>query len=177
MRIERIEEFRIHAEVKQAIRELFKLSFPDYPKDQIYFKQIPDFRYLCWQDQILVGHMAIEHRLISLDNKLAKIFGVVDLCVAPAFQRQHIASELLKELESLAMDNEIDFIVLLAKNHELYKNNGFETHNNICRWLIIHESQSFGIARRRVDNSLMVKVIGDRAQWQSGQVDFLGPIF
>ena len=176
MEIKRIEEFAVDQKTSLKIEALLRDAFPDYPSGRIYFKQIPDFRYLVWEQQKLVGHMAVEYRLINVDGQVVPIFGVVDLCVANAFQHNNIASNLLSELAELGKKNAVEFIVLIAKDKELYRKNGFRSVKNTCKWLLINNHQTFGVGFRRIGDDLMIKGIGTM-EWKEGVVDFLGPIF
>lgn len=176
MTIKRQEEFRISPDDHKAIERLLALCFSDYPKDRSYYKQAPDFRFLVWEDQQLIGHMAVEHRMINVAGSLAKIFGVVDLCVEQAFRGHKIASQLLQKLEKLGKRHQIDFILLTASEHQLYKKNGFFLVNNTFRWLILHEHQTLGVGSRRFKDSVMVKSLG-KMEWEEGLVDLLGHVF
>lgn len=176
MQIQRLEEFQIEQSLQQQIGDLLGECFSDYPEDRSYFRQLPDFRYLAWMDQQLVAHLAVEHRIINNDDQLLRIFGIIDLCVAPAFQHQKLATKMLRLLEQLARDHRIDFLVLVAKDHEFYTLNGFQVVDNRCRWLMIHDDQTFGITSRSLHRSLLVKATGEK-QWRPGITDFLGHIF
>jgi len=166
MTIKRQEEFSISPDDHKAIERLLALCFSDYPKDRSYYKQAPDFRFLVWEDQQLIGHMAVEHRMINVAGSLAKIFGVVDLCVDQAFQGHKIASQLLQNLEKLGKQHQIDFVLLTAS----------DLVNNPFRWLILHEHQTLGVGSRRFKDSVMVKSLG-KMEWEEGLVDLLGHVF
>ena len=101
MRVERLEEFQIEPSVHQAIGTLLRHAFPEYPDGRSFLKQIPDFRFLVWEDTQLIAHAAVEHRLICNDECPLRIFGIADLCVDSGFQHQRIATRLLLELETL----------------------------------------------------------------------------
>lgn len=176
IQIERIEEFLIKPDVQEQIHNLLKKCFSEYPGNRTYYKQLPDFRYLVWHEQQLIGHLAVEHRVMNNGNEVARIFGVVDICVDEDFQSQKTATTLLDELTILGQQNSIDFIVLFADQHDLYFNNGFQLVHNICRWLIINEHQTFGVGHRRIEDCLMVKPIGEKV-WTKGVADFLGAVF
>ncbi|HMO39567.1 MAG TPA: GNAT family N-acetyltransferase [Saprospiraceae bacterium] len=176
MKLQRIEEFLLSPEAHAGIQVLLQNNFPGYPEGQTFFKQLPDFRYLLWQGEILVAHMAVEHRLINNDGQLLRIFGVADLCVATDFQRQKIGSQLLRELEVLGLAHSIDFLVLQAKDQDLYQKNGFQPATNLCQWLLISHQQTLGVARRRLAQSLMIKPLSDKV-WRQGLTDFLGHVF
>lgn len=175
LRLERVEEFAIGPSQQLGIKRLLKTAFPGYP-DRTFYRQLPDFRYLGYQNDQLMAHMAIEHRLLQNAGQLYQIFGVIDLCVDPHFQRLRIASYLLEQLTLLGQSHQIDFLVLLASQHQLYLDNGFQLVSNPCVWMMISNEQSMGLTRRSVKHSLMVKPIGGQV-WNEGLVDFLGPIF
>ncbi|MCB0580597.1 MAG: GNAT family N-acetyltransferase [Phaeodactylibacter sp.] len=176
MKLQHLQEYEIDEATEQAIAGLLGDCFPEYPNGRIYYKQLPDFRFLCWEDGALIAHMAVEHRMIGNDGQPCRIFGVVDLCVAEAFQHRRLASRLLSELTILGLRHRVDFLLLMAKDHSLYLSNGFRLATNTCQWLMISEHQTLGIAHRRVKSSLMVKPLGKK-EWRPGLVDFLGHVF
>lgn len=173
--LERLEEFALTESHQYDIQELLQSAFPGYP-DRTFYRQLPDFRYLGYQNEQLMAHMAVEHRLLYNAGHLCKVFGVIDLCVDPLFQRRRVASHLLSRLTDLGRSHGIEFLVLLAGQHQLYLDNGFQLVSNPCVWMMITGDQSLGLTRRSVQHSLMVKPLGER-QWKEGLVDFLGSIF
>lgn len=176
MKIQRVEEFLLSPEQRKAITKLLQECFPEYPPNQTYYKQLPDFRFLANDGKKLIAHMAVEHRLINNGDRLVRILGVADLCVAAAYQHQKIASQLLNQLKTLGQKNGVDFILLIAKDHDLYLSNGFQLVPNSCRWVIINKNKTFGIVQRKLERSLMVKPLGQK-KWETGQVDLMGHIF
>ena len=176
MKIQRIEEFKINRKQHLEISQLLKLCFSSYPANQSFYKQFPSFRFLVFEEKELIAHLAIIHRLIKIGEESASIFGVSDLCVHPDFQHKKIASVLLEELETLGKKHKIDFITLIAQEQKIYKKNGFQSVNNNCRWLIINEVQSLGLAQRNLDNALMIKPL-TKKNWRDGIVDFQGCLF
>lgn len=176
MKIQRIEEFKINKKQHLEISELLKLCFSSYPSNQSFYKQFPSFRFLVFEEKKLIAHLAIIHRLIKVGEDSAVIFGVSDLCVHPDFQHKKIASILLEKLENLGTKHKIDFITLIAQEQSFYKKNGFQAINNNCRWLIINETQSLGLAQRNLENALMIKPL-TKKNWGDGMVDFQGCLF
>lgn len=176
MTIKRIEEFKITKNQHIQISELLKECFSAYPDNRSFYKQLPSFRYLIFNEKTLIAHLAIIHRMIKVGEKNFIIFGVSDLCVHPDFQHKKIASKLLSELETLGKKHKIDFIVLVAQDADFYKKNKYITKNNDCRWLIINEIQSLGLAQRNLGSALMIKSLGEN-KWNNGMVDFLGSLF
>lgn len=174
--IQQIQEHEITEKQHQAIQALLQQAFPSYPKNRSYFHQIPSFRYLVWHNDELIAHLGVNHRVISLNNELASIFGVMDLCVKTDFQSNKIAARLITRLEKLSHKSNIDFLVLVAEQHDFYLNNGFKLVKNTARWLMVHQRASFGIAQRKLDDCLMIKSINGKS-WEKGTVDFLGAMF
>ena len=176
MKLERKEEFTLDQYTQIAIQKLFAICFSGYPSDRIYFKQLPCFRYLCWEDDELIAHMAVDHRIINNENQHLRIFGIVDLCVHPAHQHKRIASKLLRELENLGQLSGIDFLLLTASDAGFYESNGFETVHNSCKWLLTVDHQSLGVIDRTLEDGLMIKPLTSK-KWKEGTLDFLGNIF
>jgi len=176
MTILRIEEFQISNDQHQAIQHLLAECFEGYPADRSYFKQLPSFRFLTYDNDQLIGHLAVEHRMISVADQPATIFGVVDICVHPDFRHQQIASTLLDKLEKLGRKHQINFVLLTATDHQLYTNLGYNVCSHPCRWLLIRDHKTMGVHHRRLDNSLLVKSLGEQI-WPAGVVDFLGEVF
>ncbi|MEL7121426.1 MAG: GNAT family N-acetyltransferase [Bacteroidota bacterium] len=176
IKVERIEEFFIDQTLHTEISQLLLESFSTYPEGLSYYKQIPDFRYLGWFNKQLIAHLAVDHRLMSLNGDPIKVFGVADLCVTNDYQQRGIASHLLERLTKLGRECQLDFIVLMAKEHQLYLDNDFKLVENDCQWMMMNEYRSLGIVHRRINFSMMVKKLGDKS-WEKGFVDFLGHIF
>jgi len=176
MKLQHLHEYEIDELLEAAIAGLLGECFPEYPKGRIYYKQMPDFRFLCWENEALVAHMAVEHRIVNNEGQLLRIFGITDLCVAEPFQHRRLASRLISELAILGLRCRVDFLLLMAKDHSLYLSNGFKLVANSCQWLMISEHNSLGVTRRQVRSSLMVKALGKK-QWRPGLVDFLGHVF
>ena len=174
--IEKIEEYELSSHQHQLIKFLLQQAFPSYPTTKSFFNQLPNFRFLAWQKEQLIGQMGVAHRLITLNGSSYKIFGIIDICVDTAFQSKEIASTFLNQLENIAKSTEVDFLVLISKDHQLYLKNGFQLVENIGKWLIVHNRQTLGVAHRRLDDCLMIKSIQNK-RWEEGTVDFLGAIF
>lgn len=174
--IEQIEEYQISTFLHERISHLLQVCFPNYPTDKSYFNQIPNFRYLAWYDDKLIGHLGVVHRIISLNGVELRVFGIVDLCVDEDFQSMKIGSNILKQLESLAQISNIDFMILISEANSFYSEQGFLMVENSAKWLMLQNSQTFGIAHRRLSDCLMVKAIGTKP-WEEGTIDFLGSIF
>lgn len=175
MRIERIEECKLTEPVRAKIVALLKEGFGVYPEGRTFYKQLPGFRFLTWDEEELLGHLAAEYRIINVGGDLLPIFGVADLCVTPSRQQEKIATQMLGQLERLAGTSGVEFILLTGSEPNVYQGMGFQRIERSCRWLLMNNLTSLGVIRRSVNN-IMIKCLGDRP-WPDGEIDFLGHIF
>ncbi|WP_261342974.1 GNAT family N-acetyltransferase [Gimesia algae] len=150
--------------------------FPENSQARSYFKQLPHFRFLAYEDGILVGHMGIDHRMISVGKSVFSIFGVIDLCISSGYRRRGIASEILDQLSALAKAKGIDFLFLVADDHRLYEKNGFRLISTDLTWLKIDEHKNYGVETERIEKELMIKQTGKKV-WPDEPVDLLGYLF
>lgn len=177
VKILRLEESQIDPGLQALIGQLLGRSFPGYPEGRTYFMQLPSFRLLSvLEDGTIAGHLAVEHRMISVGGIPFRIFGIADLCVDPAFQTQKTGTGLLQALDSESRDAWVDFIVLVASRRDIYEENGFESVNNPCRYVSIRDHQTNGVVQESLGGDLMVKTLGSK-KWRDGLVDFMGTIF
>ncbi len=176
MTITQQEEYNISQKLAASVNGLLQTCFPGFPPDRNYFKSMPSFRLLAWKKKKLVGHLAVVFRIIKIGSTTARVFGISDVCVHPDHRSNNVGSILLEHLEGLCSGYHIDFLLLIAQDHGLYKKQGFRPVDNTCRWLLINDHQSLGIMHGQLDKSLMVKTTGS-LKWNGGLVDFLGGVF
>jgi GNAT superfamily N-acetyltransferase len=176
MPIKLVPEYKLSDDVRKLANRLLVASFPDYPLDRSYYKLLPQFRYLVWENENLIAHMGIEHRVITNTGIPARIFGLIDLCVASSYRSQKIATTLIQQIEELGKTNKIDFLILFADDARLYAENGYQRVANICRWLKVDEHQIIGVGEESLSDCMMVKQLGEQT-WQNGTVDLLGYLF
>lgn len=169
-------EYDIDPQLHNEITEIQNDCFPENSKERSYFKQLPHFRYLACEDEILIGHMGIDHRVISVGKSVFSIFGVIDLCISSRYRRIGIASEMLEQLSTLAKEKGIDFLFLVADDHRLYEKNGFQLISTDLTWLKIDEHKNYGVGIERIEKELMIKQTGKKV-WPDEPVDLLGYLF
>jgi ribosomal protein S18 acetylase RimI-like enzyme len=176
MEIIRLIEFDIEADNHNQITNLRNLCFPENKSNYSYYKQLPHFRYLAFDNNILIGYLGVDHRVISVGSSVFSIFGIIDLCVAPSHRGHGIATHLLTLLSELAEEKSIDFLFLVAEEKKLYIKNGFKVVSNYCSWLRIDEHKNYGVALEKIENELMIKQIGTKS-WINQPIDLLGYMF
>jgi GNAT superfamily N-acetyltransferase len=176
MLIEVVQEYKLSIDDHKIVNQLLVESFSAYPLDRSYYKLLPQFRYLVWKGDNLIAQMGIEHRVITNSGIPARIFGVIDLCVASSCRSQKIATTLLQQIEEEGRMSRIDFLVLFADDSRLYLENGYHRVANFCRWMKIDEHQTLGVVEGSLADCMMVKQLG-RQIWHNGIVDLLGYLF
>lgn len=171
-----INEYDLDEKEHGAINKLLNNCFSNYPRDRSHFRQIPSFRLIGKNDQGIQGHIAITYRWMQLGQTTIKVFGLSDICVAEAARDQKMATLMIEQIAALGRGKQIDFLVLIAWEPKVYESMGFTLVNNYCRWLLIQNDRSLGIAQRRIEDGLMVKPLGNKL-WSAETLDFLGTIF
>lgn len=175
MKIERVLESDINGLHSEKLQALLSECFPDFLSQRSYYKQLPHFRYLGWEQENLVAQMGVDHRVVSVDGKPFKILGVIDLCVAAPQRQKGFGRQMLEELEKLAKTS-VDFMVLFADDHRLYEKAGFARKSNTCKWVGIHEHQTGQVIQDSLADCLMIKEVGS-SKWPDGNVDLMGCLF
>ncbi|WP_044641539.1 GNAT family N-acetyltransferase [Risungbinella massiliensis] len=178
MKIQMVLEHEISNELTVNIQTLLAECFLDsYPK-RTYFKQIPHFRFLTFNEEnCLVGQVGLDYRVMNLNGNPVRVLGVIDLCVSQNFRSKGLGSLLLSEIEMFCEERNVDFLLLFAGNKSLYLRNGYKSVKNKCKWLKIDEKNqtTFGIGHKVMDE-LMMKEIG-QISWNEGDLDFLGYLY
>ncbi|WP_419962121.1 GNAT family N-acetyltransferase [Psychrobacillus sp. BM2] len=179
MKIKKVVECEIDNELSKDIQVLLSESFQDiYPNNRIYFKQVPHFRFLAFnEDKHLLAQVGLDYRVMNLSGKLIKVLGIIDLCVSRDSRTKGIASLLLLEIDKYCVEKNIDFLLLFADNKKLYLNNGYKSVKNKCKWLKIDNKNQtiLGIGYEEI-SELMIKKIGMN-EWDEGDLDFLGYLY
>ena len=176
VQIRRVDEFQIGAALRQEIAGMLERAFPGYPKGRNYYMQLPVFRFLATENGAIIGHLAVEHRMVNMGGVPVRVFGVSDLCVEDAFRGKRIGSLLIEKLEQEGIDSGVDFILLVASDKDFYRLNGYEQVKNPCRWVSIENHHTLELVQRSLAGDLMVKSLGSK-KWGEGLVDLLGTMF
>ena len=175
-----VNEFEIDLKTSKKLNILLKKCFPDTEfKDRDYFKQLPHYRILAMEGDHLIGQIAIDFRVMNLNNEALKIFGVIDLCVDPEFRGKEIGKKLMLEFESIAKKNpeRIDFLFLVTDRPEYYQEIGYEITTIKTTWLKIDQHINYGIGTEKItDATFMIKPNSDKV-WSDGKLDLLGYMY
>ncbi len=173
-------EFEIDTKTAKEINALLQSNFTDIEfEGRTYFKQLPHYRILATKDGQLVGQLGIDYRAMSLNGEGVKVFGVIDLCVAPHLHGQGIGTKLMLEFEAIAKQHphSIDFLFLVSDEPDYYKKLGYQETDITTTWLKIHQHKNYGLGTEHItDASFMIKPIGNK-KWTDGDLDLLGYMY
>ena len=177
LEIRKYSEFELTPDIQHQIALLLQKCFPETNyHGKHYLKQLPHYRLLAYEDEMLIGQVGIDYRIMRLNDQAIHVFGVVDLCVLEENRNHYIGSFLLEEVEKLAKNSNADFILLFSKVGNIYKKHDYKNVDNICTWLKIDEHKTIGIGDEFIKDEIMVKEISTK-KWESGNLDFLGYLY
>jgi len=176
MKIIKLNEYDIDNEAENDLQNLLIECFPDvYPLDRMYYKQMPHFRYLAYDEETLIAQVGLDYRAMNLNGSAIKVLGIIVLCVKKEYRGKNLASILLNKIDDFAKLHNVDFLLLFADTETVYLRNGFIRTKNICKWLKINEYETLGIGEEAIEE-LMVKKIGQK-EWEDGYLDLLGYLY
>lgn len=176
MEIIKINEYDIDIKLEKNILNLLAEGFPDYyTKDRIYYKQIPHFRYLAFDNDILIGQVGLDYRVMNLNGNVIKVLGIIDICIKKEYRGKGIGSKLLEIIGNFSIEHKLDFLLLFTDNAAFYNKNGFIKVKNICKWTKINEHKTLGIGEEEVQE-LMIKKTWNK-DWEDGYLDLLGYLY
>lgn len=179
MNIKMVYEYEINSKLRSDLQNLLVECFQDeYPKDRIYFKQLPHFRFIAIDDDNqIAGQVGLDYRVMNLNGKPIRVLGIIDLCVSRIKRKMGIGTLMLSKVNEFCENKSVDFLLLFADNKKLYLNAGFQSVNNECKWLKINnENQTTTGIGEEIFNELMVKELGE-IKWESGKLDLIGYLY
>ncbi|MGH4117469.1 GNAT family N-acetyltransferase [Clostridium sp.] len=176
MEITKINEYDIDVKSEKKILNLLQECFPDsYTSDRIYYKQIPHFRYLAFDKDILIGHVGLDYRVMNLNGVAIRVLGIVDICIKEEYRGNGLAAKLLQTIEGFSAAHSLDFLLLFTDIEPFYLKNDFISVNNTCKWTKIDEHKTLGIGEEII-KELMIKQTGNKV-WKNGYLDMLGYMY
>ena len=177
MRIEQHLEMTISESMDTELIELLQHAFPSIYPNRRYFKQLPHFRLIAYEDEQIIGQVGLDFRVMNMDGEPIHVLGIIDLCVRDEVRGRGVGRALMEKVIDLGEAYPVDFLLLFADRPDLYERVGFHKVSNTCTWLQIDdENQTIrGIGEASFDE-LMVRSVGDK-RWTEGKLDLLGYLY
>ncbi|WP_432798529.1 GNAT family N-acetyltransferase [Poriferisphaera sp. WC338] len=172
-----IQDHLLTEKMKLQLSALLEISFPGFFNGRVYYKQLPHFRLLACEEDVVIGQLGVDCRIINVGGVVLNILGVIDLCVVPEERGQGIATKLLEAAERIAVKSSQDFMILIADRHEIYERLGFERVQPAkAKWLAIEERASVRVIEDDLSDCFLAKSICG-GSWPAGKIDMLGYMF
>ena len=177
MKIEQHLEMTVSESMDKELTELLQHAFPSIYPNRRYFKQLPHFRLIAYEDERIIGQVGLDFRVMNMNGESIHVLGIIDLCVREEVRGRGVGRALMEEIIALGKEYSIDFLLLFADQPDLYERIGFHTVSNTCTWLQINDENQTtrGIGETSFDE-LMVRAVGDK-RWMEGKLDLLGYLY
>jgi len=160
--------------VRDELCPLLDEAFPGFFDGRTYVKQQPHFRIIMYAASEVVGHVALDYRVIRIGAEIVPICFVIDLCVRKHHRGQGLGSKILEEAEAQARQAATHFMVLMADLHDFYGHRGFlRIQGVLTKWLAIENRASHSLIEEDLSDQLMAKPL-TKFCWPGGPVDMLG---
>ncbi|MEN7547249.1 GNAT family N-acetyltransferase [Rapidithrix thailandica] len=177
MTIELIPEFQLDPSSKTQIANLLKACFPEEEfHGRTYFKQLPHYRLVMKEGELIVGQLGLDYRVMSLGGQPINVLGVIDVTILPELQGQGLGTKLMKALGGMVSkytDN-VDFILLIAEKHQFYENCGYTLVKQKVKWLTIEEHINYGLQENEFEDCIMIKQVGKKEWKENAELDMFG---
>lgn len=135
MNIQYLRDADVTDALDQKIRDLLSTCFVKNQDAEIFKRQrcyyeMPAHRYLLWQQDNLIGHIAVHDKKILIDDIEHSISGIAEVCVAPQFRKQGAVKAILKKVHQDRIDYG-DAYAILFGDSEIYASSGYCLVNNL----------------------------------------------
>ncbi|WP_108814019.1 GNAT family N-acetyltransferase [Loktanella sp. Alg231-35] len=179
MQIKTIHEIQLTKDDDAAIGALLSRAFGQIGDDDFegrsYYKQRHHLRVLGWEGDHLIGHIALNFRMVTLGDETLPIIGLAEVATHPDHGGKGVASALLEETIKLALDAQATFILLFG-DHPIYTRRGFLPAQNELRYVGIEDGH-INTVITQVTKHLKVMALRDQSWDDTAKLDLLGHIF
>lgn len=180
MHLQLIPEYLLQPTDKEQIAALVQRTFADTDYGgRTYFKQLPHYRLLAKDGDMLLGLLSIDYRVMNMAGKPIQVMGVADLCVDEAQRGKGYGKLLMQRLEEIAREvpGNVDFLFLVTDIPAFYQALGYQSIPLTVSWLKLYQHKNYGVGKERINDAcFMIKQIGDIA-WQGEELDMLGYMY
>lgn len=135
MNIQYLRDADVTDALDQKIRDLLSSCFVQNQDAEIFKRQrcyyeMPAHRYLLWQEDNLIGHIAVHDKSILVDGVEHSIGGIAEVCIAPQFRKQGFVKAILNKIHQDRISYGDAYAVLFGDT-EVYASSGYHLVNNL----------------------------------------------
>ncbi|MGF1694437.1 GNAT family N-acetyltransferase [Vibrio lamellibrachiae] len=130
-----IEDHKVTEELDQKLRSLLSASFVNGQDSEVFSRQRfynepPQHRYMIWNEEELVAHVAVHDKQVLINDEAHSICGIAEVCVHSDYRKQGLVKRLLDNIHQDRTERGDAFSVLFG-DVEVYGSSGYECKSNI----------------------------------------------
>ncbi|MCK6261751.1 GNAT family N-acetyltransferase [Vibrio sp. ZSDE26] len=163
-----IEDKNVTPEMDEKLRGLLSASFLNRNDSEIFsrqrfLKEMPQHRYLFWDDETLIAHIAVHDKQVMIDEVSYPVCGIAEVCVHADYRKQGLVKKLLNHVHQDGLASGYAFSILFG-DENVYGSSGYQHADNL---------KLFGLTKEWVslDNLLMLAL---NKQWPEQEVRLSG---
>ncbi|WP_413699542.1 GNAT family N-acetyltransferase [Psychromonas sp. KJ10-10] len=135
MNIQYLRDADVTDALDQKIRDLLSSCFVQNQDAEIFKRQrcyyeMPAHRYLLWQEDRLIAHIAVHDKNILINDIEHSICGIAEVCVDAQFRKQGLVKAILNKVHQDRKANGDAYAVLFGDT-EVYASSGYSLVNNL----------------------------------------------
>lgn len=168
MNITYIADSDVSPSLDLQLRTLLSTCFTK-PEDYVFkqhrhFKEPPQHRWIIWNENTPIAHIAVHDKIIIADNKEYRIGGIAEVCVHPDHRGKGYVKQLLEMIHTWLTQRGYVYSVLFGKP-EVYGSSGYSQVNNMLN----DSTDEKGITARK-QISALIKELQSSNPWPKSMV-------
>jgi predicted acetyltransferase len=168
MNIQYLKDVDVSAELDKQIRTLLCNCFIKDQDTQVfsrqrYYNEMPEHRYMLWDKDHLIAHVAVHDKQVLIDDIRYPICAVAEVCVHPSYRKQGIVNIILEKIHLIRMEYGDAYSILFG-DEEVYSSSGYRCVDNLKA---LNLSQDWNVM-----GHTMVHVLNKK--WPKGEVKLVG---
>mgnify|MGYP003625087740 CR=1 FL=1 len=135
MNIQYIKDSDVTAVLDKKIRTLLSGCFVKNQDAEIFSRQrfyneMPAHRYILWDKEHLIAHIAVHDKNVLVDGIEYAISGIAEVCVEANYRKQGLVKTLLTHVHQDRMQYGDAYSILFGDT-EIYASSGYRVVNNL----------------------------------------------
>lgn len=168
MNIQYIKDTDVSEELDQKLRNLLSTCFIKGQDSKVfrrqrYYNEMPQHRYMLWDHDDLIAHVAVHDKEVLMEKKSYPISGIAEVCVHPNYRKKGVVKTILEKVHQDRMEYGDAFSILFG-DEEVYFSSGYRCVNNLKA---LNPSKEWNVTGHTMAHSLNTK-------WPDGEVKLVG---
>jgi predicted N-acetyltransferase YhbS len=174
-KLELVEEHAMPPATDAAVRELLCECFPrdveHFRKRRAWHESVPEYSILAWEDDQVVGHVAVVLRTIDCKEQFRlRVAGIQGVAVTPRLRKTGLSQRLMNLALTEAVAREVPFGLLFCHKPLLafYRSMGWRRYNHP----IVMRNKDGEQVPMRANHAMYIELT--EARFPQGPLDLLG---